>query len=363
MHVAIIHSASGRGLARDAELLRQTVSELGHSVTVVTTQPQKPLWRELSFKWHRALVKLPLGPLRLRIQHIQRAVRRLANPLPASTNLVIHLENVHPQYIIKNQINWLIPNQEWFRTTRLHYLSDINRVLCKTQTAIAAFAPHHPSVQYLGFSIPNAITARDPVIKSPEKSGFIHISGSSLSKGTAAVLQAWKNHPEWPILSVVANSELVPDELSQNIKHYRNIDDAELEALWKASRIAVIPSEVEGYGQVLVEAMKVGAVLITTDAPPMNELITSERGYLVPYRDSRPFRLGRRFYVTAEDVEAAIQQILDEPSEALEKKAQKAKEWVQENHMAFKERLASQFALIDESVVDSATQATKKSAA
>lgn len=347
MKVVIVYSASGRGLARDAELLRSTISELGTDVSVVRASPQPAILRELSFKYDRLLRRLPWRQLINKFHRWQRSARRLISPLPGDISVVIHLENIHPHYILKGRENWLVPNQEWFRTSRLHYLADITRVLCKTEAGLSVFKPLHPAAHYLGFSIPGANLHIPESSAACTRSGFIHVSGSSLSKGTAAVLDAWQKHPEWPELRLVANSKLAERPLPPNVTHYRNISDEELTALWQTSRFAVIPSEVEGYGQVLGEAMKAGAVLITTDAPPMNELVSPDRGYLVPFRKTQPFRLGTRYYVYSDDLVSVITSALNDTPQVVDTKGKAASAWVLSNHTAFKQRLSELMSAAD----------------
>jgi glycosyltransferase involved in cell wall biosynthesis len=59
------------------------------------------------------------------------------------------------------------------------------------------------------------------------------------------------------------------------------LDDAAYRQLQNEHRFHLCPSATEGYGHYIAEAMSCGALVITLDAEPMNELVTSERGVLV----------------------------------------------------------------------------------
>ena len=70
----------------------------------------------------------------------------------------------------------------------------------------------------------------------------------------------------------------------RNINYFaKYVDDDELRLVQNRHGVHLCPSEAEGFGHTLVEAMSCGAVVITTDGPPMNEMVTPDRGALVRY--------------------------------------------------------------------------------
>ena len=56
--------------------------------------------------------------------------------------------------------------------------------------------------------------------------------------------------------------------------------------------------------------MSTKALTLTTNAPPMNELITPERGLLVNYHNTKPQRLGTNYYVDPQNLEEKIEEVL-----------------------------------------------------
>lgn len=59
------------------------------------------------------------------------------------------------------------------------------------------------------------------------------------------------------------------------------VSEVELYKLYSLSDVVVVPSLSEGFGLPIIEAFSVGKLVITLDAPPMNEVNTEKTGYLV----------------------------------------------------------------------------------
>jgi SAM-dependent methyltransferase len=62
----------------------------------------------------------------------------------------------------------------------------------------------------------------------------------------------------------------------------------------------------EGFGHYINEARSIGALVVTLDAPPMNELIDSTCGVLIPTTRSIQHNHGLRFIATPEAIEQGI---------------------------------------------------------
>ena len=73
------------------------------------------------------------------------------------------------------------------------------------------------------------------------------------------MLAAWRKHPEWPNLVVVQSPRHArPGPPAENIDHRIGyIGDEALRGLQNRCRFHVCPSEVEGFGHYLVEALSV----------------------------------------------------------------------------------------------------------
>ena len=87
--------------------------------------------------------------------------------------------------------------------------------------------------------------------------------------------------------------------------------------------------------------MSCGAITLATDAPPMNEMITAERGVLVPYARTGTQQLATTYFVGADAIEAGVERMLALDADERRAKSEVARAWWDENDRGFRERLAS----------------------
>jgi len=217
------------------------------------------------------------------------------------------LEHIRPEHVPMANRSLLIPNPEWFNEDDRKVLSLIDGVLVKTEHAIPLFRALGCQVKKIGF------TSVDRFDSSVQRErAFFHLAGRSTAKRTALLLEVWAKHPEWPRLTVVQNPRTAQPYIeAANIDlRVGYFDDSELKRLQNAHLFHLCPSETEGFGHYLMEALSVGAITLTTDAPPMNELVTPERGLLIPYQQTRPKNLAHRYLVDAAGIEAAVYKTL-----------------------------------------------------
>jgi glycosyltransferase involved in cell wall biosynthesis len=101
------------------------------------------------------------------------------------------------------------------------------------------------------------------------------------------------------------------------------------------------PSETEGFGHHLVEGMSVGAIVLATDAPPMNEMVTPERGFLAAYSRTGTQQLARTYHVDPAALEAGVERMLALDAGARRVLSERARAWWEENDRAFAARLST----------------------
>jgi glycosyltransferase involved in cell wall biosynthesis len=268
--------------------------------------------------------------------HAPRDLSPLLNPL-RRPDAIIHLERAFPLWTLKKATHFLIPNQERFPTRHLTRLKRIHHILCKSQHAREIFTRHHPSVHFIGFTSPDRLL---PDAQPPPPHTFFHLAGKSTLKNTDVLLELWAKHPHWPTLTLVQHPDNAPAAVPKNVHLIsRYLADAELRTLQNTHAIHLCPSLSEGWGHYIVEAMSCRAAVLTTDAPPMNELIAPDRGILVPTHRSEPRHLGQNFWVDPAALESSIHHLLTLPPTEITRLGNAARTWFLQNQTRFSQTL------------------------
>jgi glycosyltransferase involved in cell wall biosynthesis len=302
--VNIIARTNGVGLDRDVDLIHDALTADGFDVTVSHCRGISPLRRFFPGK-----------------------PRFDAN---------IFLERVFPRWFGSAHTNLLIPNQERFPKRHLPHLKKIDHVLCKSRHAEEIFSGLGHSTDYIGFTSTDLLDEST----SPDYQSFFHLAGRSTLKGTETILALWQKHPEWPELTVVQCKENAPEQVPANVTLITDyIPHEEIKQLLNRHGVHLCTSLSEGWGHYIVEAMSCKAVVVTTDAPPMNELISPARGVPIPYNRSEPRHLGTNFHIDPDKLEKNIQQLLLMSPEKKQTYGDNARTWFEQNDTQFKETL------------------------
>jgi glycosyltransferase involved in cell wall biosynthesis len=123
-------------------------------------------------------------------------------------------------------------------------------------------------------------------------------------KGTSLVVDAWRQNPGLPPLTIVSKDPL---NVPEHVTVIESPSDTELDRLMNEAQIHLCPSAAEGWGHYITEAMSVGAVVITTDASPMNEHIRPEWGYLLGIAATRMHHQAMQTFTSPEMIVEAVQ--------------------------------------------------------
>ncbi len=239
--------------------------------------------------------------------HTQRVWLKVKYFLGSRVAAGIFLEDLRPRWLSAFATNILIPNQEWIRPGTTQHLSKCDEIWCKTRYCEVAFQKLGCKTRYIGFSSTDRYDAN--IQKSFNT--FIHIQGKSAYKGTATILEAWEKHPQWPMLTLISRNKAWLNLNCPNIRVITEfLTDAELNRYMNSAGVHICTSETEGFGHSINEALSTGALVISTDAPPMNELVRPEFGMLVPYASSSPAGLGERFQINADVLAKTVNECL-----------------------------------------------------
>jgi glycosyltransferase involved in cell wall biosynthesis len=216
-----------------------------------------------------------------------------------------------------------IPNIEWLNDLDKAVLGTgaIDMVMLKNRFSFDAFfsAPVAGMVRRIELTGWTSEDVADAHFCLGEKDygQFLHVRGVSMQKQTEIVMEAWASHPEFPPLTVVLRF-FGGFELSQPLRyannvsiHLRNMPELELRRMQNRIGLHLSPSNREGFGHSLNEARACSSVLVTTDGPPMNELVShGENGLLVS--PSKITRVGysSHFDITSEGLAEQVDALL-----------------------------------------------------
>jgi hypothetical protein len=235
-------------------------------------------------------------------------------PITKPVDVVIYFEHTvdHPKLLAARH-RILIPNPEWLRD-KVGSENRLTEMWHKTRVSLATLSGCFPNLRhtYIGFTSPEFSGA------TPDFRRFIHFKGVSVQKQTEIVLAAWRIHPEWPELNVQSYTRDVaflsfPEWLQwRNMRfRYSLMSSEEYRSEVNRAGVHLCPSSVEGFGHYLNEARSVGALIVTTDAAPMNELVDDTCGVLIAPVRTEKQNYALRHIIDVAGFEKAIQTVLD----------------------------------------------------
>ncbi|MHC1478739.1 glycosyltransferase [Frateuria aurantia] len=307
--INLIARDNGAGITRDLQLLADVLRGAGYQVSITGLG-------------HR-------GRLSNRFRRLRERLRRLARgwldgQLNARYDINLFIEQLRPEYCEQARLNVLLPNPEWFHAEWIEFLPRMDLVLAKTRHAEHLFGELGCRTRHVGFAGEDCL---DP--SQPRQPDFFHGPGRSGNKGTLPLLELWARHPEWPKLTVVWRRKRVElPALPANVVIHRDyLEQTHLRRLQNSSHFHLCPSQTEGYGHSLIEAMSCAAVTVATDGEPMNELIQPDRGVLVAAHRGPHQALATLYDFDASAMEAAVQRCIEMTETERQALGQHARAW------------------------------------
>ncbi|KAJ3262191.1 hypothetical protein HDU77_000410 [Chytriomyces hyalinus] len=248
---------------------------------------------------------------------------------------------------IKQEQAWLI-RASYMIVCKVHilctavkkYLDDENmQQLHETSTVEREhrFWNSTPILRFMSHSSPDASLEEEEEEEDEESPSldrfnkFYHAFGHSGRKSTSSVIECWLKHPEWPELAIIGqravetNKERVlSNKATTNVKLFNQLSSSDLQKLQSSHGVHLCPSGQEGYGHYINEARSLGAVVVTTKHPPMQEFVQDGvSGVLANNSGSAPesYQLMGKYenvavFVSPENVCAAVETVLKMPLEA-----------------------------------------------
>lgn len=235
MNIAIVTNMNGIGLQRDYELLAEELRSRGHDVTGVQFDEELSA-KDLLFDLAIFLEVVPRDKLPL-------AFRR-----------------------------WLFANPEWVKPDMVPTVRKFfEKVFAKTHEGERILGELFPGkVHYTGF------LTRDQYDETVKRHPwFLHIGGNSSLRGTQATIDAWRWKKDGrgidATLHIVSRALKERPEIPGVIYH-EELTEEKIKNLQNQCLFHIYPSGTEGWGHALREALSVGARVLTTAGPPMDEI-------------------------------------------------------------------------------------------
>jgi len=321
MQVRLIGKANGVGLSRDLNLLDAGLQDAGCEVVQMPCD-RRERRRRRSF-----------------LTHVSSRLRQMGGAASrARFDVNIMLEHVWPQFLHDARYNVLIPNPEWFDRRDAASLDRIDCVWSKTALTDAIFVARGCRTVRIGFDSEDRC---EPQVARQSK--FLHLAGRSELKGTTRLLALWRQHPEWPQLTVVQDAAAVETDAGSSsgnvIINSQYLDDSALRTLQNSHRFHLCLSEAEGWGHYIAEALSVGAIAITCNAAPMNELVSSQRGLLIAATTGAAHNLSQLALFETSALESAVSEAMSMTDEKLEALGREARRWFLANKHDFPARI------------------------
>ena len=323
-----IVSWDGGGLGTDIDLLTRALQHAGCSVAFKGRRHRIPR--------NRAHSLLMTGGVVL-AQQWAGLTRR------PQFDVNFFIESVFPEYLPMARVNCLLVHPEWFRAENLPHVPRLDFILAKTPSAVEMCRELPVVCRNINFTSPDQ---RIPGFVRRGPLRCLHLAGQSAVKGSEAVVEAWSRHPEWPELTVVRRARRYGGEAAPPLPPLPNVryetdylSSEQLRALQNECEVHVLPSQAEGYGHVIGEAMSCGAIVVTTDAPPMNELVGSDRGLVVRVARSEPMCLSRKHYVEIADLETQLTTVFAMSPDARAELSRNARAWYEAQDQRFETSL------------------------
>ena len=343
LRVNIIGKSNGVGLARDIDLLVGALRAAGHRVNVTIIDAVQAKRR-----------RSPLAQFaHVRVSH-GAARKREASASAADLNVM--LEHVWLQYLSTAPVNVAVPNPEWFDSHDRRFVTDIDNVWAKTTYTQDLFRALGCKTSYIGFD------SEDRYERAVAKQRtYFHLAGKSTMKGTDRLVRLWQRHPEWPRLILVQHQEggAAPPAAPNIDARVGYFSEQELRRLQNESLFHLCLSLTEGWGHYIAEAMSVGAVTITVDARPMNELVGADRGVLVPFRGTGTQHLATTYLFDEGGLEAAIERTIAMSDEECARLGAAARAWFVENKSGFTSRIEAALLALDTRLGSSVIRSTR----
>ena len=235
----------------------------------------------------------------------------------------IFLELINPELFRFAQRNIGVFNPEWFSAAWIPYLSGLDTIFAKNISQYYFFRNYHKNAVQTGW------VSEDCMDRNiTRQTAFLHLRGKSSFKGTEHVLRCWQDNPDLPMLFYVSSdhNNFFPAPNVSNITEIRGYQDRKtIIDIQNYCQFHVCPSKAEGFGHYIAEGLSCGALVLTTNAAPMNELVSEDYGVLLPASPGRHHNFMQLNETSAEEILKQCRGVLNLSKQSIAKKSRLAR--------------------------------------
>jgi len=313
MKINIIGRDNGVGLTQDVLVLKSAL--IGHEINVIKTD----------------------------FSEVKGKMKVVDKSSVKSADINIFSEHILTEELYKyGKRNVLIPNAEWFNRLWLSKLDNMTEVWCKTRDAERIFSELGCKTEFISF------TSQDRFRNIKKKNVFLHLAGKSETKGTYEMLLAWdkdmptlvfckNNTPQNKMYNVGGSKEQM---LTPNIKKcFSRIDYDDLLNLSNICQFHVCPSQYEGFGHYINEARSVGAIIISNDSPPMDDILSDEYAFLCKPESYKPMNLAKIAIADPKEIKEAVKKCVSLSEKEIKRMSKASRQAFLDNDKFFKQRI------------------------
>lgn len=245
-------------------------------------------------------------------------------------DVAIFLELFNPRLVRQARHTIGVFNLEWFDQRWRSHLPQFTQLWAKSSDAHATYQRLGLRSHQTGFLSRDLYDAR--IRRTPT---CLHLKGHSGLKNTPAVLDAWAENPDLPPLTIIAQHPIPHPPPGVTVLGHLPL--ADVVGHLNRHQIHVCPSRAEGWGHYITEGLSTGAAVITTNAPPMSEHVTSDWGWLLPSAGQRPRSLATEHDVNPDHIAAAVREAAELTPDERDMVAKRARESVADRNEQFRQ--------------------------
>ncbi len=271
-------------------------------------------------------------------EHVVRVVDFDSQKTVKEADLNIFLEVLKREFVNKARKNIIIPNPEWFSRKWSPVIQrNFDAIFCKTKDAVNLF-------NNIGDCIYTSFTSKDRYDGRYKKEyKFGHFPGVSQTKGTDVAIKTWKRNPEFPELRMITPKHVSKKVEAENINHTVDyVSEKQIRKEQNKAMFHLCPTDYEGFGHFINEARSCKAVVVTTGAGPMKELVDGRIGFHIEPREIKPKSLAKTYVHSPMLVSKAVNEALELDDDMLKQMGEMSRERYLKNDRFFRKRFMNE---------------------